>query len=506
MITGAGSVWQNQQELNIGLRGTGALTIQNGGVASSTDTYIGYYGGAAGTATVTGAGSQLSAGDAVYVGISGQGTLTIQNGGVVNGGAIVGGTEYDIDLAYDGVASKGQVLVDGIGSQLNSATGLIVGTGGRGTLTIQNAGRVSSALSTYLGYFGGAVGAVTVNGGGSQLSAGRALYIGVGGQGTLTIQNGGVVNGGAIVGGTEYDIDLAYDGVASKGQVLVDGIGSQLNSATGLIVGTGGQGTLTIQNGGKVSSALDTDVGYFGGAVGTLTVNGAGSQLNVGRTLNVGISGHGTLLLQNAGVLNSGASVVGVGLGSTGSVVLNAATWTNTGSLDIGINGTGSVTIMNNGHLTAGSTTVGSHGSLTIDPSVVDVLGNFTLMQHGLLSLDIAGAAPDLLSQLDISGFALFQGTIALDFIDGFAPTKGESFDLINALAGANFGNATFQIEGLEPGFQYTDSFSNGQFVLTAQNNGVSNTATPEPRTFQFCLLALFLVFCVPRPKALLGR
>ena len=88
---------------------------------------------------------------------------------------------------------------------------------------------------------------------------------------------------------------------------------------------------------------------------------------------------------------------------------------------------------------------------------------------------------PDLISQLAIGGFGLFQGTIDLDFINGFAPKTGDSFDLISALGGANFSGATFAIEGLAPGFQYSDAFSGGQFTVTAENDGVSTT--PEPGT-----------------------
>jgi len=81
--------------------------------------------------------------------------------------------------------------------------------------------------------------------------------------------------------------------------------------------------------------------------------------------------------------------------------------------------------VADNGHLSAGSMTIGSHGSLIVDPAVVDVLGDFTLSPGGTLQLDIGGITPGLFSQLDISGFGLFQGTIDFDFIDGFAPTTG---------------------------------------------------------------------------------
>ena len=107
--------------------------------------------------------------------------------------------------------------------------------------------------------------------------------------------------------------------------------------------------------------------------------------------------------------------------------------------------------------------------------------------------MDIGGITPDLFSQLDISGFGLFDGNIDLDFINGFAPTAGESFDLINAL-GADFSGTTFQIDGLNPGFQYTDTFSNGSFTLVAQNDGTSTSPTPEPGSFWLLASALLVL------------
>lgn len=131
-----------------------------------------------------------------------------------------------------------------------------------------------------------------------------------------------------------------------------------------------------------------------------------------------------------------------------------------------------------------------------LDPSTLNIFGNYTLASDGTMVIDIAGLTSDLVSQLDISGFGLFQGTIAFDFIDGFAPKVGDSFNVLNILGGADFSAATFQIEGLQPGFQYMDAFSNGSFSLTALNDGVSSTSTttPEPATGGLCVGAVVMI------------
>jgi T5SS/PEP-CTERM-associated repeat protein len=260
---------------------------------------------------------------------------------------------------------------------------------------------------------------------------------------------------------------------------------------------------LTIQNGGVVSNA-NTQIACNSGSVGTLTVTGAGSQLDNAGAVYVGLGGQGALTVQDGGQVSDSSAFVGDVSGSAGDALVDDGTWTTSGLLGIGVGGTGVVTVEDGGDLSAGYIAVGGSGSLIIDPSTVDVSGGFTLDANGVLSLDIGGITPGLLSQLDISGFGLFDGTIDLDFIDGFAPTTGESFDLINAL-GADFSGATIQVEGLEPGFLYTDGFANGQFTLVAGNNGVSSS-TPEPSSLWLVATALAALSLAWLGKSLKGR
>jgi T5SS/PEP-CTERM-associated repeat protein len=225
------------------------------------------------------------------------------------------------------------------------------------------------------------------------------------------------------------------------------------------------------------SCPANTQIAYNSGSVGALTVTGPGSELNNTGAAYVGLGGSGTMTIQDSGQASDSSAEVGAFSGSFGNVVVDDGTWMTSGLLDVGVGGMGVVTVEDGGELVAGALDVGGNGTLIIDPATVNVSGDFTLDANGELLLAISGITPDLISQLDISGFGLFQGTIDLDFIDGFAPAMGEKFDIINSL-GADFSDATIQIQGLDPGFQYTESFADGQFTLVADNNGVS---TPEP-------------------------
>ena len=452
--------------------GTSTLAISNGGVVNGSYVYFGATTGSSGSATVSGAGSQWNVSTQFLVGDNGQGALSIQTGGAVStSNAIVG--------AFSG--SSGSASVSGAGAKWTDSGALTIGASGSGHLTIQSGGSVSSAQGN-IGT-GASSGSVLVTGAGSQWAVtGTFLDVGFGGSGSLTIQNGATVNITNSTGG----LGTGFIGTnGGTGAVTVAGAGSQWNMDS-LEVGSG-NGSLNIQNGGLVNAG-STFIGTFGGSSGTATVSGANSQL-IGYQLDVGYEGQGTLAITAGGQVNDVIGFVGAVSGSTGNVLVDAGTWTNSDLLDIGVNGTGGVTVEDGGDLSAGSIEVGGNGILNIDPATVDVSGNFTLDANGILSLDIAGITPGLFSQLDISSFGLFHGTIDFHFIDGFAPTTGESFDLINAL-GADFSDATIQIEGLEPGFQYTGTFADGHFTLVADNNGVSSS-TPEPSSLWLVATAL---------------
>jgi T5SS/PEP-CTERM-associated repeat protein/autotransporter-associated beta strand protein len=85
-VTGAGSTWTNTGELTVGNGGTATLTIQNGATVSDTNGYIATTtaAGTTGTVTVDGAGSTWTNSGILSVGNFGTGALTIQNEGEVS--------------------------------------------------------------------------------------------------------------------------------------------------------------------------------------------------------------------------------------------------------------------------------------------------------------------------------------------------------------------------------------------------------------------------------------
>lgn len=266
-----------------------------------------------------------------------------------------------------GGGATGTVMVDGVGSKWTSSNDLDVGYYGTGTLTIQNGGQVSNSGTGSVGHGRGSTGAVTVDGVGSKWIISNTLSVGSYGTGTLTIQNGGEVTS---------DYGYVGNGTGTTATVTVDGVGSRWTNSGGLGVGTFGTGgMLMVRNGGMVTNTY----GYVGNGVGytgTVTVDGAGSKWTNSGSLSVGCYGTGVLTVQNGGqVSNNGTGYVGFRSGTAGTVTVvgSGSTWTNSGDLYIGgdglaAGGAGSVAVSNSGTLSAsGTLKVWNTGTLVVN-------------------------------------------------------------------------------------------------------------------------------------------
>ncbi len=392
-IDGIGSTWNAGGAFAVGSSGNGMLTVRNGGVLNSgadmyaTAGYIGVNG--KGVVIVTGAGSEWNAASGIILAdLGGNASLTIQNGGVVQSGADVNGNGGQIGADF----ATATVTIDGAGSKWATAGALLVGAvNGNGSLTLQNAGAVKSGvlyvgaatgssgaillqsggivtsgtradgLSGSIGSSETGVGTATVDGAGSTWNASGAFAVGSSGNGALAIRNGGVVNSGEDIYG-----NAGYIGVNGNGVVTVTGAGSQWNAASDVILADlGGNGSLTIQNGGVVQSGADAkgNGGQIGADLGRamVTVDGAGSKWTTSGALLVGaVNGNGSLTVENNGEVNSGVLYVGAATGSSGTILLqsggNVTSGTRADGLSgsVGSSGTGVGTAMIDGAVRPG--------------------------------------------------------------------------------------------------------------------------------------------------------
>ena len=281
-------------------------------------------------------------------------------------------------------------------------------------LTIQNGGTLTDQAAS-VAAFPGSQGTVVVSGAGSSWTNSGLLVVGFFGTGTVTIQNGGVVNS-----------DGGFVGLVGTGTVRVAGAGSTWRSSSGLTIGSQGTGTLTIAEGGIVA-APSVAIATGAGSIGTLNIGaGQGSPAAAPGTLNapsVAFGGVGT----GTGTINfnhtsadyvfvpaiSGGGTVNVLAGTT--ILTGANTYFGATNVDAGTLRAGAP----NTFSSSATTTVASGGTLDLHGfgQTLDRLTNAGLVNMG------TGTAPG--TSLFVTNYTGTGGTIAMNtFLGGDGSTS----------------------------------------------------------------------------------
>ena len=388
-VDGASSQFNLSGGMTVGNQGSGTLDITHGGTVNTTGwgTQIGAAAGSSGAVTVDGAGSTWTNSGDLLLGWAGIGSLAVSNGGALSTHVLTVGGDFSSGIGhgtlalssggtvnnFDGLignssGSSGAVTVDGAGSAWHISSDLEVGlsgSGANGTLAITNGGAVTAGWYMGVGINGNS-GAITVDGTGSSLSLLGGMDLGGGGPGgpgtgTLAITHGGSVS-------TNYSNIGGSDG--SVGAVSVEGTGSTWTASGDLLVGASGNGSLTITNGGVVTSAsalgFTTSIGSQAGSIGEVSVDGPGSAWTIADQLLVGNAGTGSLAITHGGTVTATSVNVAANAGSNGTVTVDGGTL-NAPALTIG---TGGTLNFNSSSLSAGtinSSTITNSGQFTIN-------------------------------------------------------------------------------------------------------------------------------------------
>ncbi|MCW2338622.1 outer membrane autotransporter protein [Sphingobium sp. B2D3A] len=359
-----GASWINSSliEISRNPNSSGSLTITNGGSVETVNGSI--YMGAGGSVSISGQGSALRVGTlhselpADWVSADGwfsadEGSISVTDGGLLEAdGSYIGGNG-------SGTAT---MIVDGADTVWRNGLSLYIGgtgndTVGQGNVTVSGGAEVTSYTSA-LGVDTGSSGTLTLTGEGTTYSvlarngyAGN-MRVGYSGTGTATVSNGALLSAAALID------------VASQ---------------------EGSSGTLTIEAGGRVTGE-SLRIGGAQSAVGSVSVDGAGSTLEIGSgRIGIGISGEGTLMVSNGASASSQGAIIGWESTGQGTAIVSGAgsTWTNDGILYVGNVGEGTLNIAQGGRVTSTDgyvgTVSGSTGAANISGanSVWDMSGLF---------------------------------------------------------------------------------------------------------------------------------
>jgi T5SS/PEP-CTERM-associated repeat protein len=274
-----------------------------------------------------------------------------------------------------------------------------------------------------------------------------------------------------VIASTLVEVAISSE---KKGEIIVQGAGSQLDFRDRVFFGRNGDASLLIQNGGTVTAreVNARSASQFAASASRIRVRGGGSRF-AADSLTMDGSGTSTLLEVTAGAHASFKQALVLG---------NAALDISGGSIDVGtlagLPETDFVRVglfglfsssgpVKNVHNYFGSVSVGN------SPGVMMVEGAYLQEPGSSIRFSIAGTEPGgEYSQLAVGGNLQLAGTIHLSFEEGFSPQQGETFELITVGGAAQVGALEFEIENLAPGFMYDFAPFAGGYRLTALNDG----------------------------------
>ncbi|MFN3537669.1 MAG: autotransporter-associated beta strand repeat-containing protein, partial [Brevundimonas sp.] len=309
IVTGAGSRWINSSFISVGHYGSGVLTIADGGMVRAADLRIGRLTSSTGVLNIGAA-----AGDAAAA----AGFLDTPLINLWNGSSTIVFNHTDDDFEVNAEIRgngairvlSGRTLLSGANSYAGST--LLEG----GTLTLGSDTALGASTLTTLGSVVGYADGVTIgnsiiidsNTTQFEVLTGSATQTGV-----ISELNGPrpfeKIGGGELV----LTADNTWTGSTTvrDGTLTFDG-GFVALAFGGMGIGVlaGDDAALIIRNGGAVSGQ-ESYLGIEAGAVGTATVTGVGSRWANSAGLYVGSEGDGTLTITDGGVVSNGYSWVG---------------------------------------------------------------------------------------------------------------------------------------------------------------------------------------------------
>jgi len=337
-----------------------------------------------------------------------------------------GNAGYDTSSSYYGMGQLGQTE----------------GAGGSALMSVQNLTMTSNAYATY----GNSGDSELYIKGGSGANDDNYATGGNGGNATLTA-NTVSMDGDSYLeidgGNAGYNYD-SYANGGNGGNAVLTANTVVLNHGSGINL-YGGEGEYG-SNYGNDGNALVN--------INSLNLVDSGSYLDVyGGDYSTGFGGAANVTI---GTLNGAGSIYVESYDTNGNLSVSSGNFSGAISGDEVLEKTGTGTLTLTGANTysggtsvlSGTLAVGSAGALgTSDvaveggilatsggPSTINVAGNYTQGGTGTLQLGLAGTAVGQYDTLSVSGAATLGGALELTSYNGFIPSAGQTFALVNSV------------------------------------------------------------------------
>ena len=393
------------------------------------------------------------------------GTINLTGTGVINGNGANGSTGAPGGTGTAGrlITTSGTLAMSGATSQLNlnggagggGAPGGAGGAGAAGGTLNVTGGATSLSGTSVLGLKGGAGGAggfidlLGIRNAGGAGGTGGTLAVSSGtfsidqnaqaqlpgGNGNSAGGRGGAggtlsVTGGAvtIAGTSVFQLTGGNGGNAnSLFPIVAGGSGGTVNLSSGAINMTGGK--ILLAGGAPGSGSLGA-----AGAAGSFNLSGGSFNFTAGQiTANTGVTpATPAALVQATMNIGGGSAVINAPLDLVQATVNLSAGVLNANSINrntSAFNFTGGTlhvqtfngTLVNNGGTLAPGT---SAGTTTVN-------GSYT-QNSGTLAIELGGTAAGQFDKLVVTGTATLGGALDVNLFGGFAPTLGQSWEIID--------------------------------------------------------------------------
>ncbi|MCB5425861.1 autotransporter domain-containing protein [Altererythrobacter sp. CC-YST694] len=275
LVSGEDALWVNTTDFDIGQEGTGDVTVSGG---ARVETYSTHIGAEDGTLILEGEGShwfnQLHTEIGRAEGSSG--TLIVRDGGVfeTSGGGLYAGEGADITITGAGSKMLIGTLHPELPANWDAADGWFSLDEGK---ALVSEGGLLQADGIYIGGDGDTVANVTVTGEGTRMVSQLSLYVGGTGNGNeghgmLTIADGAKASAYTTAAGVDEGSvgTILVTGAGSSLESL-----SREGYSGNLRAGFNGDGTIIVQDGGLVKAANIIDIATNETATGRLVIGAA---------------------------------------------------------------------------------------------------------------------------------------------------------------------------------------------------------------------------------------